>query len=239
MPMRDYLVRAFWGDRPESVEQCARRMSGVMQCLSRCHDALTGWRPQISPGERRMPPVIDPTDHDVLVELLLQGRNRTDIGRRIIPEFGFIVSFFNDPGPKGFVVLAHCGAYETGSPLPIANEVWIDFPAYEAAPEYLTPTLLARTLECVVQEFEPGWAFASPCDWTLGRVGPLEIGWLTYLPQSPSALPALPAGVQVRPWRRGSIISLPWDDRDPLGPAGDRLAGQVVEALLAAGLIPT
>lgn len=240
--MKDYLVRVYWGDRNESVEDCADRISNLMVCLAGCHEQLTDWKESVSPGHRGPIPVIKPRDRDTLVEILLRGRNRTDFGGDVMPELGYVVQFFTEPGPSGFGLLARVGAHGAGGRRIAANEVMIDLPWHAEAVSMglLNPEFMEATLSCLVRVFTPMWGMAYSIHWTRGYIQPLSVGWLTYLPTSTSSLPPLPAGTQIMEANpTGSMIALPIDREAPDSDEVQDLAERVLQTLLVAGLVPT
>ncbi len=56
-----YLAGAYWGCRPESAGECARRAETFFRLLSECHPSYTRWYEQASSPKRALQLRFEPT----------------------------------------------------------------------------------------------------------------------------------------------------------------------------------
>lgn len=139
-----HFVGAYWAQRQESRQACARRMSAFLHDLAQQDAALSQWFKKAT--SRKAPLVAVPNDPDGLVPLL--KANQRDIGGDVIAELGFNFSAWTGrEADMAASLAATCGAY---SPV-VRNSVVLSFdPA--ASP---TLDLLQRILKAAVTAFDP------------------------------------------------------------------------------------
>ena len=139
-----YTVGTYWGQRKESRQACASRISVFLQALAAQDVALSRWYRLLA--SRKGPLREFPSDVDGLLPLL--GVNRRDIGGEAMVELGFDFSAWNgwnaDPSAS---LSVGCGAF---SPV-VVNCGLVSFDA-EASP---TLDLLQGILRAAVTAFDP------------------------------------------------------------------------------------
>jgi hypothetical protein len=145
-----YFVGAYWGQREESRQACADRMSVFLHALAKQDAALSNWFKKTA--SRKAPLVALPHDTDGLGTHL--RTNQRDIGGEAIAELGFNFSAWTGREvamPPSLA--ATCGAY---SPV-VRNSVVVSFdPAAQP-----TPDLLQGILRAAVTAFDPEDAVVS------------------------------------------------------------------------------
>jgi hypothetical protein len=87
--MGSSFLGAYWGDRPESAEQCGQRLARCIAALGRAEPALGAW---FRLGESRETANIPVgLDQASLTELLAEGRTRRE--GKVVEELGFLAGF--------------------------------------------------------------------------------------------------------------------------------------------------
>jgi hypothetical protein len=139
-----YIVGTYWGQRKESRQACASRISAFLQALATHDAALSRWYKPLASRKERLREL--PHDVDGLLPLL--GVNRRDIGGEVMVELGFDFSAWN--GWKADLpasLSVGCGAF---SPV-VGNCALVSFDP-EASP---TLDLLQGILRAAVTAFDP------------------------------------------------------------------------------------
>ena len=139
-----YTVGAYWGQRKESRQACASRISAFLQALAAQDAALSRWYKPLASRKERLREL--PHDVDGLLPLL--GVNRRDFGGEVIVELGFDFSAWN--GWKADIpasLSVDCGAF---SPV-VSNSAVVSFDP-EASPTF---GLLQEILRAAVTAFDP------------------------------------------------------------------------------------
>jgi len=139
-----HTVGAYWGQRKESRQACASRVSAFLQALAAQDAALSRWYKPLASRKERLREL--PHDVDGLLPLL--GVNRADIGGEVMVELGFDFSAWN--GWKADIpasLSVGCGAF---SPV-VSNCAVVSFES-EASP---TLDLLHGILRAAVTAFDP------------------------------------------------------------------------------------
>lgn len=139
-----YLVGAYWGQRRESRQACAERMSAFLHGLARQDAALSTWFKKAT--SRKAPLVVMPSDPDKLG--LLLKTNRRDISGDTIADLGFNFAAWTGRQVSMTASLAAtCGAF---SPV-VRNSVVVSFDPAASPPL----DLLEGVLKEAVDAFDP------------------------------------------------------------------------------------
>src|SRR4051812_19602436 len=93
--METYYAGAYWSTRREDIDACTQRAEFFFRMLARCDTSLGQWYragrvARGSPGHR-----VQANDREELKELLLHGRNRTDLHKQVIEDLGFSLRVWN------------------------------------------------------------------------------------------------------------------------------------------------
>jgi hypothetical protein len=139
-----YIVGTYWGQRKESREACASRISVFLQALAAQDAALSRWYKLLA--SRKKPLREWPSDVDGLLPLL--EVNRGDIGGEVMVELGFYFFAWNGWNadlPASLSV--GCGAFSPA----VGNCALVSFDP-EASP---TLDLLQGILRAAVTAFDP------------------------------------------------------------------------------------
>ena len=240
--IESYYIGTYWGIRKEAVEECAQRAAGLLACLAECDPCFARW---FKKGESRKEALTQKVNPDVatLQTLLLAGRNRTDIGHKVIEDLGFLVGLWNgasnDAESAGLTIT--CGSY---APRPGVNSCVINLPYGETVTERLLRVPVVKAvMECVVSAWDPDWgAIMSRRYQDLVPFPPSNaprMGWILYLshrrgiiaPPLPSPSKVVPSGTQ------GTLVITTQERFTASNPQHVETAGQVAKILAQAGLL--
>ncbi|WNG24473.1 hypothetical protein F0U62_10935 [Cystobacter fuscus] len=200
-----YYVGGYWGPRKETPLECARRAELFFHMLARCDPTFTQWyrggrgAPRTLPGHPVRPEVAE------WEQLFLRGRLRTDVGKKVIEEFGFTEYVWNAKTSERTRIGFSCGAYSPG-----AVNTCLLYPPEEGPlrERILRAPLLAEVLTSMATAWDPDFAIVSSSemvDLVEKRKGEVRVGWLTYLSRRLGRVPPLPAPVRIEP-----VGSLGW-----------------------------
>lgn len=234
-----YYAGAYWGVRQETAAECAERALLFFEELKRIDPAWTRWyragkRP---PGEPGKPAMV--YDGRELEELFRRGRNRTDVGKKIIEDLGFDLMVWTRNGEDDTRVDINCGVYTPFS----SNICVVNLPAEGAsAARILTTSILTKVLTCMVAAWDPEWAVATSHpvrDLVLKpQTNEDAVGWLMYCANRRGKIPPLPAPVRIeRIQDKGTLITLSEERFTASNPEYVALAVRVHELLDRAGVL--
>lgn len=197
-------VGAYWGARPEPLDECARRTTAFLSRLRGLDVALERW---FDKGLSRH----SAERHELVLELasvsaiLAAGRNRTDFGDCVVPELGYTLDVWNGSDDSVSVSIS-CGMYPSAPNIP--NAVVVHPSAAVAARLAGSPAARA-IIESLVAVWSPAWATWSSARWRADQgwtTGPVA-GWMTYV-ASVSAERRVPDGVVDEPIGTGRLLTL-------------------------------
>ena len=202
-----WTLRAAWGDRPEPVASCARRLVAWLDGMAGADPALAEWflKGRTRASADRPVPRDDP---DAVEALLLGGRNRRDSGGEVIEELGFSIGLWNrQPVAVGLRATVGGSAAAKG----VRNSLALTLPPVSAESASLHQRATAeRVMAALVEAWDPQWAswYTLPL-LDAQAPGPHEpvVGWLTHLSE-PCPPGPLPGGATCRPWAGGSLLAL-------------------------------
>lgn len=214
--MDSFYVGAYWGPRPESVEECGDRLQLFMHSLAVIDPLLSSWYEKGRNRQAALESKIEPRT-EYLWDLLLDGRNRADFGGAVIQDLGFRVALWN--GQEAAVGLSvHCGAWSPSAAS--SNNVIIRPPGFDESSGkdlYEAENVLA-TLKAAVIAWTP-----SRAAWTSrhlkreqgAQMGEVVVGWATYLSAERVARSGkMPDDVQAEACGDGLIITIGDDPTD-------------------------
>jgi hypothetical protein len=91
--MQSWVVRVNWGPRAETPITCKARIRRHVSELGKLGDVFAEW---FLKGDKPIPDRKVDFESDSKLDLLLEaGQQYTDIPRRLMPELGFILDFWN------------------------------------------------------------------------------------------------------------------------------------------------
>ncbi|HUY87786.1 MAG TPA: Imm52 family immunity protein [Pirellulales bacterium] len=208
-----YLIRAFWGDRRESLDECARRAEALFKRLAARDEVFHRWE---MAGPTPISPYTEfkPT-REALREKLDQGRNR-ERGGPAIENLGFSTVVPSGAlGGQRVRVSVHCGAYPGLPGSAPTNSCLLYLPESGAIAErLLRAERLVAMIEAIVSSWDPDWdSFTSGAPSGLVGILPAEplplnmLGWVTYLSRRYGPLPTLPPEFETQDLREfGTLI---------------------------------
>lgn len=197
-------LNARWGDRKESLDDCANRASHCLQKLAECDVAFSRWFLKGRSREEALKRPFQPT-FEACRELLDRGRHYRDIPRTLIEEMGFMIALWNgEDGSSAVNIRFQAGAYPAVAALPAVNECMIELPiGGPVADRLLREERLRSVLIAVVESWNPDWARVSTYQMRQAIYPQpyqgIQIGWLTYLSDRYEPIPQLPAGYRMVP----------------------------------------
>ncbi|WP_366059621.1 Imm52 family immunity protein [Pigmentiphaga sp.] len=89
------MLGAYWGVCPDSLEGCVDRVERFFAGLAEIDPLLSHWCERGWSHKDALARKVDASDVEKLEELLLEGRNRRDVGGEVIEELGFKLSLWN------------------------------------------------------------------------------------------------------------------------------------------------
>jgi hypothetical protein len=155
--------------------------------------------------------ILDPS-FELIRELLLKGRNRTDYTKEVIEDLGYTLMLWNAQDDDDAAhVLIRCGGYPAYHTWPgaadddwfppFSNECQFDLPyGGPSADRLFRVEALRELIDICVTVWDPDWGMVTTheTNWAIygkGRqYGGPWAGWLTYLSDRYGRLPALPEG---------------------------------------------
>jgi hypothetical protein len=215
----DITLHACWGNRKETVDECAKHAERFLRLLAEFDDTFGQWFKKGMSRRQALQSKVEPT-FESLRNLLSKGRSRRDDNKEVIEDLGFHLALWN--GLNGYNggagVYIHCGSY----PDPTMHEpnfCDIDFPyGGSALNRLLQVDKLCKIIDIMVTCWNPDWAWVSTYD-IRGIIYPgmyrgQAVGWLTYISNRYGALPALPKEYEItRINGFGSVIVITTIDR--------------------------
>jgi hypothetical protein len=233
-----YYVGAYWGPRKETALECGRRAELYFHMLARCDPSFAQWYRAGHGFPRELPGYPLHPEMKELERLFLQGRNRTDFGKNVIEDLGFLITTWN--AKKDFTLLSlSCGKY---SPWGGPNSCLLDPSSDSTVRErLLRAPVLAEVLTATATAWDPDFAIASSTEMVRliqKRKGEVRVGWLTYLSRRLGTLPPLPAPVRIEPvGALGWLLVLAPEPMSASNPEHVAFTARIRELLDRAGLI--
>ncbi len=231
-----YFVGAYWGPRQETARACAQRAELCLRLLAECDPSFAQW---YRVGKKAPPglPGHPIREVDDLERLMLSGRNRSGVGRKVLEDLGFLTSVFN-AGKEYTGLRFHCGAYFPEG----HNFCLLNPPTRGPVRErLLSAPVLARIVTCLVTAWEPDCAMVTSTemmDLVGTRASEVSVGWLTYVSRRLGTVPPLPAPVRIDPvGTQGWLLTLSPERMTAANPEHVALTARVRELLDRAGLI--
>jgi hypothetical protein len=227
-----YYAAAYWGQRPESAEQCAQRAETFFRLLAACHADYSRWYEQASSTKRALQLQFEPT-YDTFVRFF--GKKRYQAGDDGF-SFGAWTGHLEN---QGGMVLLGCGASSEGA----TNLAQLYFPSeLPGRDRLLTLPVLTGVMRAMVLAWEPDWAVATPQDFRdhLSETGlpGTFVGWLTYYSRQWGEVPTLPEPVQVEPVKdKGTLVILSPERVDEANAKHTALGRGVQQVLEERGLL--
>jgi hypothetical protein len=198
-----YYAAAYWGCRPESAQECARRAETFFRLLSDAHPDYTRWFEQANSTKRALQLQFEPS-YDTFVRFFSKKKYQAGMD-------GFSFSAWTGHlENQGGMVLLGCGAYaETATNITILH-----LPSEPPGRDRLvTLPVLTGVMRALALAWEPDWAVATSDDLRgcLSRKGSAGtfVGWLTYYSRQWGEVPALPEPVRTEPVEdKGTLVIL-------------------------------
>jgi hypothetical protein len=226
-----YYAGAYWGCRPESAQECARRAETFFRLLSQCHPTYARWYEKASSTQRALQLQFD-LNLDTFVRFF--EKKTYQLGKD-----GFVFGAWTGHREnQGGMVSLTCGSAAEVTP----NGVLLYLPSEPPASELLiTLPLLTGVMRAMALAWEPDWAYAGSDefrDCLSQETSDTFVGWLTYIARSWGEVPALPEPARIEPVEdKGTLIILGPERLSATNPGHLALGQQVQQVLKTHGLL--
>lgn len=236
--MTRLFLGAYWPSRKEPISRCATRLSGFFNALTDCDELLAHWYETGYSRKQALQKKVDISNREVVLDLLVRGRNRTDIGKKVIKELGFSTYLWNGRDDSHTVGLrVACGGYSKFC----SNCINLNFA--EKRGGLNRASRMKDVLVAVATAWEPDWAGvmseAAKDSRGFGTTRSPFIDWMVYL--SRDWLPTLPSmapPASAEPVGSGTIIVVQDDLPDPANEEHFENIRRVETSLQSAWKIP-
>lgn len=182
-----HYIGAYWGPRPESSTDCARRIVDLLGRLSEISDQLACWFDKASSKQTALSSPVLPQIESV-ERLLAAGRHFKDEPLVPVPDLGFHIGIWNGrSGAEAGSLSISCGGWFEG----LSNSVVLKLPPslLSATTEHLS-ALLGRVVGTLVSIFDPD-SLRYSSNGLAERLGLYDFnqnqkplwtpGWITYV----------------------------------------------------------
>ncbi|MGZ3461556.1 MAG: Imm52 family immunity protein [Archangium sp.] len=235
---RGLLPGGVLGPRKETALECGRRAELFFHMLARCDPTFAQWYRRGRGFPRELPGYPVRPEAKEWEQLFLRGRNRTDLGKKVIEDLGFRAHVWNAKKEDTRIEI-HCGEY---SPWGQGNTCLLEPPHEGPVRErILSALVLAEVLTSVATAWDPDFAMVSSLEMVRlvqKRAREVRVGWLTYLSRRLGTLPPLPAPVRIEPvGALGWLLVLSPEPMTASNPEHVAFTARVRDLLDRAGLI--
>lgn len=231
--METYYSAAYWGRRPESAQDCARRAETFFHLLSQCDPTYLQWYEQHNSVKRALQLRFDPTA-ETFVRFF--NKKKYQLFKNI---YTFAAWTGHEAQDQGGLVSFTCGSLAEAWP----NATLLHFPSAGAdLDRLLALPVLTGIVRAMVLAWEPDHAVVVSDDFrdslSPRTSGDTFAGWLTYFSRQWGEIPALPPPVRVEPVEdKGTLITLGTERLSATNPEHLALGLQVQEILAQHGLL--
>lgn len=168
------FIGAYWGNRKETRDECAKRIADVLQRLAQNHPALGTWYQKGRSKNAALKNIVELTPDSI--GRILRTNNR-DTDSLPIVELGFRIGVWNGNTQLAASFSATCGGYSDV----VKNRVVLDFdPSWDAG--LLSSERMRSILTDFIEAFDPEKAVVTSLEY-MDRAGvnaPWDAGWLMY-----------------------------------------------------------
>jgi hypothetical protein len=227
-----YGIKAYWAERPEPAEECARRAEMFFRLLSECHPDFARWYEKSSSARKALQLGFEPTRETFL---RFFGREKYQSGN---DGFWFGAWTGHEAQDQGAMLMLGCGSKAEVAP----NFLWLFLPEEAQGHEQLlSAPVVAGAMRAIAVAWEPEWAVATADglwdELSGGSQLGCFVGWMTYFSRGRGEVPALPAPVRVEPvGDKGALVTLTPERLTPSNSEHVALAWRTQRALEERGL---
>jgi hypothetical protein len=227
-----YGIKAYWGHRPESAEECARRAETCFRLLGECHPDFARWYEKGTSAREALQLGFEPTRETFRRFFAQEKYQLVDDGFTFGAWTGHV-----EQGEGGMVTLS-CGSKAEFGP----NFFWLFFPREALGHEHLLKApVVGGAMRAIAAAWEPKWALATADglwdEFSGGSQLGCFVGWMTYFSRERGEVPSLPAPVHVEPvGAQETLVTLTPERLTPSNPEHVALAWRTQRALEERGL---
>ncbi|WP_375773412.1 immunity 52 family protein [Archangium gephyra] len=228
-----YEIKAYWGHRPESADECARRAETFFRLLGECHPDFARWYEKSNSARKALQLGFEPT-RETFIRFF--GREKYQI---LDDGFEFDAWTGHVEQGRGGSVMLGCGSKAEFAP----NFLWLVLPNEALGQErVVTGPVVSGAMRAVAVAWEPEWAVATADglwdELSGGSQLGCFVGWMTYFSRERGEVPVLPAPVRVEPvGDKGTLVTLTPERLTPSNPEHVALAWRTQRALEEWGLL--
>lgn len=168
------FIGAYWGNRKETRDECAKRIADVLQRLAQNHPALGAWYQKGRSKNAALKKTVELTPDSI--GRILRTNNRDTDGLPIL-ELGFRMGVWNGNTQLAASFSATCGGYSDV----VKNRVVLDFdPSCDLG--LLSTERMRAILVDFIEAFDPDKAVVTSLEYMdhAGVKDPCDAGWLMY-----------------------------------------------------------
>lgn len=188
-----FHLGAYWGSRPEPVEDCADKLARSLDRLAVTHALLSEWFKRGSSEADALRWRIS-TSRANLVQLLQAGHGGREMENGEFVDLGFHFGAWNGSSSAAGLNV-RCGAVNALTP----NVFVVNFPSPDEALELHRAEKVRAIFESLVEIWNPDWAIFATSqmrEWQGEYTGKPQAGWLTYLNDTRVPSAAIVPGIE-------------------------------------------
>jgi Immunity protein 52 len=205
--MGEFYAGAYWGVRPEGLDECTSRLTRFLGMLASAHPLLETWFENANSRKSSLerPVAADP---DPVRKLLAKGRNKRDTDGSIIDELGYSAGLWNGQDFAAVRIHLRCGLYTRA----LDNVVSLELPDTLEATQLSRYGTARKILTALTERWEPDWATWTSHTLRRAQQIPVRVpvvGWMTFLSAARKVDAArLPGGVSAEAVAGGTLITI-------------------------------
>jgi len=232
---KDFYAGAYWGDREESLDACATRLSRFLNDMKCCGDPFCTWYEKGGSRREALTKRISP-DLDYLRRLLTAGSVKGS------GSTGYVVGMWNGRSDTNGVIDLSVSCGSACLKYGLLNTCVIDLPHESPGfEEVVCLSVLKPLLGSLARNWQPDWAAVIPR--TLRSLLPVPHGhphhaWILYLSDKRGTVPQLPEPARSEPLAGlGTLVTVVGELFDVDNPAHVSAVQAVYGVLRRAGLL--
>jgi len=207
-----YEAHGFWGNRSESVQQCAHRLVTFLTGLSGCDERFRCWYLKGWSKKAALRKPISYNDINHITAILQSSISRREDTGTIIEELGFSFGMWNGlDDDDGVSIIGSIGMF---TKVGILNTVQIELP--KELRGLGDVSRMADALQILATSWSPEWAMISSAQSIRLRdfrhSNGVFVDWMLYLDAGKYPLPVLPSFCQVRNINNQGVIIVVQDE---------------------------
>lgn len=198
-----YYIGAYWPSRKESIEDCADRITLLLDSLSAIDSMFSQWF-MLKKHKNEKDLKFEVNRENIMI-ILNKGRCY-NYQKIVMPELGFAIGLWDGQGDESIVINFACGSYSNNNN--IGNCCVIRLPVSDIFLKNLSHKAI-DIIKTIVVSMDPQWAV-----WTSDQIrdnldvktGEPMFGWITYLSNHYSINNKIMSPSRIETMSTGSIV---------------------------------